>query len=321
MGQPVDWQPNASLATLQKRAQLLQNIRAFFADRAVLEVDTPALSQFSVAAAQLHPVIAQLNDQHFYLQTSPEYAMKRLLAAGSGSIYQLGKAFRDGERGRLHNPEFMMLEWYRVDWSLTQLLDEVCALLQSCAQTPALTQADYGQLFEQHVGLNPHTATLEQLQQAAAQLLGKIDTDLLRADLQALLFNHHVEPTLGQDAPIAVMHFPEEQAELARLIQPANQPYLIAERAEIYWQGIELANGYQELTSADELQSRWQQRQQEFPHPHPDWPTRQDPRLLAALNHGLPDCAGIALGVDRLLMLMLGETQVDRVVSFAMERA
>ncbi len=317
----ADWLPNASLQALQERAQLIHKLRTFFNERQVLEVDTPLLSQYSVAAAQLQPVIAHLHDQSHYLQTSPEYSMKRLLAAGSGCIYQLGKAFRHGERGRLHNPEFTLLEWYRVGWTLAQLLDEVSTLLQECAKTPALVQANYGELFIRHIGFNPHLATLGQLQHACKTILGKHDTELIRADLQALLFNHYVEPTLGFDAPIAVINFPEEQAELARLIQPPDMPYRIAERAEIYWQGIELANGYQELTDASELQRRWQQRAQECPHPHPDWSARQDPRLIAALQHGLPQCAGIALGVDRLLMLILGESHLDKVLSFAVEQA
>jgi lysyl-tRNA synthetase class 2 len=317
----TNWLPNATHDTLQRRAQLLNKLRDFFYQRQVQEVDTPLLSQFSVAAAQLQPVIAHLHDTPHYLQTSPEYAMKRLLAAGSGCIYQLGKAFRHGERGRLHNPEFTMLEWYRVDHTLAQLLTEVSALLQTCADTPALTQADYGQLFIQHIGLNPHTATLTQLQQACIPILSKQDHELPRADLQALLFNHYVESKLGHDAPIAVIHFPEEQAELATLTQARNQAYPVAERAEIYWRGIELANGYQELNDADELQQRWLQKEREFPQPHPNWTARKDPRLLAALQHGLPPCAGIALGVDRLLMLMLGKSQVDDVLSFAIERA
>lgn len=317
----LNWLPTASVHTLKQRAQLLKQLRDFFCHRQVLEVDTPLLSQYSVAAAQLQPVIAHLHDIAHYLQTSPEYAMKRLLAAGSGCIYQLGKAFRHGERGRLHNPEFTLLEWYRVDWSLAQLLAEVCDLLQTCANTQAMTQADYGQLFMQHVGVNPHTATLPQLQQACVPILGKTDQQLARADLQALLFNHYVENKLGHDAPVAVIGFPAEQAELAALTQNNDCAYPIAERAEIYWQGIELANGYQELTDADALQQRWQQRQQECPHPHPHWPARQDPRLIAALQHGLPRCAGIALGVDRLLMLMLKASQLDQVLSFAIEQA
>ena len=317
----MNWLPNAAIDTLKHRAQLLRQLRGFFYQRHVFEVDTPLLSQYSVAAAQLQPVIAHLHDIPHYLQTSPEYAMKRLLAAGSGCIYQLGKVFRHGERGRLHNPEFTLLEWYRVDWTLQQLLAEVSTLLQTCANTHALTQADYGQLFMQHVGLNPHTAPLAQLQQACIPILGKADHELARADLQALLFNHYVENKLGHDAPVAVIHFPEDQAELATLTQGNDCAYSVAERAEIYWQGIELANGYQELTDADALQRRWQQRQQECPHPHPPWHARQDPRLIAALQHSLPRCAGIALGVDRLLMLMLKKSKVDEVMSFAIEQA
>lgn len=327
----AEWSPSANIATLQQRARLLQQVRSFFMQRQVLEVETPLLGRHSVAAALLQPVLAYVNNQAHYLQTSPEYAMKRLLAAGSGSIYQLAKTFRDNELGRLHNPEFTLLEWYRVEWSLSDLLEEVGELLQqlfnifglpsALSASPALEQADYAELFFQAIHVNPHTAALSELQDRSAELLGKIDPQLSRADLQALLFNHWVEPHLGKTAPIAVRYFPIEQAELASLIISPHHNCPVADRAEIYWRGIELANGYQELTDEQELKQRWQQRAFENPQVTPSWSARQDPRLLAALEQGLPRCAGIALGIDRLLMLLLGKSQIKEVLSFGMDRA
>ena len=310
---------------LAARAALNAQIRSFFAARGVLEVETPLLCHASGTDPNLHPVTAayqpypQAAAQTLYLQTSPEFAMKRLLCAGSGAIYQLGKAFRNGESGGRHNPEFTMLEWYRPGISLTQLMDEVEALLKLVLPACGVVQRlSYRQLFQQVLQIDPHTLPLTQLQTLT---LAKVSVTPSAASSRAacldLLYGHVIEPTLQN--PVFVYHYPAEQAALARVIND-EQGQPVALRFELVMKGMELANGYDELVDAQEQARRFaadqQLRQlQQLP------PIAADQNLLAALAAGMPACAGVALGVDRLLMLQTGASHIDEVLAFPLARA
>jgi len=320
------WQPTASLAALRARAELNAKIRAYFASQNVLEVETPLLA----AAATLDPNIEPLQtvcsavNHPLYLQTSPEYAMKRLLAAGSGSIYQLGKAFRDDACARRHNPEFTLLEWYRVDFDWRELVDDVAAITRLSLGDLPLTLISYGDLFEQHLDINPHRAAADELANIARDIF---DLGFETADRDTwlnLLFAAVIEPTLGFDENgekelCIVFDYPASQAALARIVDDANGD-CVAQRFEVFVNGMELANGYQELTDANEQRQRFTQEQQlrgEKGLPMRD----SDARLIAALENGLPSCSGIALGVDRLLMLQLGVESIEQVLAFSTQNA
>jgi lysyl-tRNA synthetase class 2 len=308
---------------MRRRADLLARLRRFFAARGVLEVETPLLSVATVPDLHLHSLSCRLDapgaPRRLYLQTSPEFAMKRLLAAGSGAIYQICKAFRDGEAGAAHNPEFTMLEWYRPGLDHHALMDEVDALLADVLGTPPAARQTYAGAFERALGIDPHRASPTELRQAAAaggvELAGAEPED---ADgWLYLLMSHLVEPGLGRGRPSFVYDFPASQAALAR-VRPGDPP--LAERFEVYCEGVELANGFHELTRADEQRRRFEA----------DLARRRsagrdavpiDERLLAALAAGLPDCAGVALGVDRLLMLAAGVRDLRQVISFPIDRA
>ncbi|RUO63780.1 elongation factor P--(R)-beta-lysine ligase [Pseudidiomarina insulisalsae] len=317
------WQPSADLATLRARAALLAKVREFFAARQVLEVDTPLLAQYGVTDPHLENLTVRLSPQGplYYLQTSPEYAMKRLLAAGSGSIYQLGKVFRSDEQSRRHNPEFTMLEWYREGFSVADLLDEIDQLLQTTVDAKPLKQQRYQDLFVEKLGVDP--LAVDAVAQLKRVLLTKpelADWATAEDDLDTLLdgtMAFLIEPTLPHDTPLAVTHYPASQAALAML--DPEQPE-VALRFEVFYRGVELANGYQELTDAGEQARRFvqdNQRRAQLGKPGRDG----DLRLLAALQHGLPNCAGVALGFDRLLMAWLAREHISQVLPFAIDRA
>ena len=320
----MNWRPSADLATLQERARILAGIRAFFAARGVWEVETPILCRVPVTDPQLENLSTRfIGPGHaeglmLYLHTSPEYAMKRLLAAGSGPIYQISKVFRQGEAGRRHNPEFSMLEWYRPGWDHHRLMDEVEALVAPILGLQGTAQRlDYRQAFIEHVGIDPLITDVPALR-ACAECLGitGIDMGEERDAWLDLILSHHIEPKLGQDGLCFLQHYPASQAVLARL--HPDDPR-VAERFELYYRGIELANGFHELSDADEQRRRFEQdlesrRAQGLPE------VPIDEALLAALTHGLPDCAGVALGLDRLIMLALGKTHISEVLAFDFER-
>jgi len=303
-----NWQPTASLPNLKLRAEILANIHQFFADRGVLEVDTPLLSAATVTDPHLHSLVTTKN---LYLQTSPEFAMKRLLAAGSGPIYQICKAFRDDEQGRQHNPEFTMMEWYRPGFNLQDLMRETDELLQCVLNFPPAEKLTYQQAFEKYLDINPHTAELSELKKRAKDIVGFTDD---RDSLLQLLMSQHVEPNLTHTF---IYDFPASQAALAR-IRPGNPP--VAERVEVYINGMELANGFYELTDAHEQKQRFlndleQRKKLGYPAvPH-------DEHLIAALAHGLPNCSGIALGIDRLIMIAAKTNNIADVLSFPIDRA
>lgn len=314
------WSPTTTMDALKQRAQILTAIRAFFAERHVLEVETPLWSQAGVTAPYLASMTSLYHPPGMkaiqgFLQTSPEYAMKRLLTAGSGCIYQITKAFRDGELGRFHNPEFTLLEWYRIGFDHLQLLTEVITLIQTVAKAPDPLILSYADAFQQACHIDVHVATLADLQVLLAT--HRLDTiegiDLSDRDLcLQLLMSEVVEKQFVPDQLTVILDFPASQAALARVL-PGNPP--VAARFEIYWHGVELANGFYELTDAQEQRARFQA---DLAKRHllglPSVPI--DERLLAALEQGLPDCAGVALGLDRLVMCAIGAKALREVIAF-----
>lgn len=310
----IDWQPTATLEVLHERANLLARIRSFFAAAGVLEVDTPLLGLYGVTEPNIDTVEARVCGTVQHLQSSPEYFMKRLLAAGSGPIYSLGKVFRDGEKGRRHNPEFTLLEWYRPGWDETRLITEVeelCASLSAHWRHPR--RMTYREVFFNATGFDPHSADLDLLRQIAARYCSGDWREESRATCLDLLFSLVVEPTLHTGV-VTVTDYPACQAALARLTEDA-EGALVARRFEVFIDGVELGNGYFELTDAVEQRRRFEADiavRSAAGKPHRD----ADPLLLAALEAGLPECAGVAMGVDRLLMRLLDLDDIRKVIPF-----
>ena len=313
-----DWRPTAPIAALRRRAEILSSIRAFFAARGVLEVETPLLSAATVTDVHLHSLAATTADGgRRYLQTSPEFHMKRLLAAGSGPIFQLGRAVRDGESGRRHNLEFTMLEWYRPGFDHHRLMNEVDELLGAILGTPHAERLTYRGAFLRHAGVDPFAAPIEELRSAVLRS-GVADPGLDDRDgLLSLLVGAVVEPRLGRGRPSFLYDYPASQAALAR-IRPGDPP--VAERFEVYVDGVELANGFHELADAAEQRARFEADLADRRRSGLEEPP-VDERLLAALAAGLPDCAGVALGVDRLVMIALGAADIAEVIAFPADRA
>lgn len=327
MTHSTDWQPSADIETLKRRAQLLADVRRFFAERHVLEVETPVLSQAAPTATYLDSFSTLyqprgLKPTAYYLQTSPEFAMKRLLAAGSGDIYQIAKVFRHGELGRLHNPEFTMLEWYRPALGYQALMFEVDNLLQEVAGLPAAISMTYHDVFKQYLDVDIEVLNSGSLQEIALSNIAglPLDWQCERDGWLELLMSEVIEPQLAALAvPVIVFDFPASQAQLAKVYQ--NQAgHHVAARFEVYAGGLELANGYDECQDAGELRCRFekdnQQRLAENKQPMPI-----DEHLLAAMTAGLPACTGVALGLDRLLLLMTGRQQLSDVISFGFQRS
>jgi lysyl-tRNA synthetase class 2 len=324
------WHPGADLATLRLRAELLARIRAFFAARGVLEAETPVLS----AAAITDPHLASfgtlysgpgpLYGRTLYLHTSPEFPMKRLLAAGSGCIYQIARVFRDGEAGRRHNPEFTLLEWYRVGFDHHRLMGEVAELVSELlAGKLALAEPErlsYRELFQRHLGLDPHRTSAPALAACAERQNVPIPPGMPADDPDPwldLLLTHCIEPELGPGRLTFVYDYPASQAALARL-RPGDPP--VGERFELYINGLELANGFHELGDPGEQRRRFElENAARRTLGLPVMPI--DEHLLAALESGLPDCAGVALGFDRLLMLAAGKKSLAEVLAFPLDRA
>ncbi len=315
----IPWESGSTAARLRQRADMLQRLRAFFAARGIWEVETPLLSRAAATDVYIQSIPVSLGaaqGEQFYLQTSPEYAMKRLLAQGAGPIYQICKAFRDAEVSSRHNPEFTLLEWYRPGFELQQLMDEVAELVQGLFDTGPVVQRSYQELFEAELSINPHTVALAELEQLLRSESEIGSTDLSKTDCLQLLMSYRIEPRLP-DACF-VYDYPVEQAALARVENNADGQ-AVARRFEFYCQGMELANGYQELTDAQEQRRRFAADiAQRSRLGLPTYPI--DENLLAALDHGLPDCAGVALGLDRLFMLLCGEREIDRAMSFSLSR-
>ena len=314
----TSFKPTASVEAIKARAILYQQIRQFFATRHVLEVETPILSQAAVTDIHLASITASrhINAQHQigYLQTSPEFAMKRLVASGLGSIYQICKVFRDDEHGRKHNSEFSMLEWYRPDFSLLELMQEVSDLLSVVLHQKIEPKIlSYKQAFLHRLDINPLSADITTLKNTAQRLGLTIDLGEDRLAWLDLLFSHVVEPSLGFEYPVYLTDFPSEMASLAK-IKIDEDGFQVAARFELYINGLELANAYDELADSTEQSRRFSsdnsERQQRGLAVVP-----VDQHLIAALDH-FPPCAGIALGLDRLLMVILETTRIDQVISF-----
>ena len=323
MFEQTQWQPSASIKNLLTRAKLIEEIRRFFTDRGLLEVETPVLSEFGVTDVHLATFstkfISPFGEQSktLWLSTSPEYHMKRLLAAGSGPIFQIGKVFRNEEAGNRHNPEFTMLEWYRPHFDMYRLINEVDDLLQQILECPPAESMSYQFAFQQYVGLDPLSAEMSELVEKAKkhQLMGAENES--RDTLLQFLFSAVVEPQIGQEAPIVVYHFPASQAALAQI---SSEDLRVAERFEFYYKGLELANGFHELSDAREQLRRFQQ--DNLQREKMGLPVRAiDKRLLSALQAGIPNCSGVALGVDRLLMIAMGAEHIKEVISFAIDNA
>jgi len=317
----IDFKPTCDIQALKARAKLYRQIRQFFIERDVLEVETPILSQAGVTDVHLASVQAQRHvhgkKQTHYLQTSPEFAMKRLLASGSGAVYQICKVFRDDEHGRKHNSEFTMLEWYRPQFSLKDLMLEVTDLLNVVLAERfgevRPTVLSYKHAFIDRLDLNPLQATLQQLKDVAHRVGLNLDLGDDRLAYIDLLFSHMVEPSLGFDTPVFLTDFPPELASLAKT-KLDEDGELVAARFELYIEGLELANAYDELIDAEVLRSRFQadntEREKLGLHVMPI-----DEYLLAALPN-MSDCAGIALGIDRLLMVVMNQMKLEKVITF-----
>ena len=309
-----------TLAVLKRRAELLAAARHFFAQRQVMEVTTPILAPAGSTDPHLDSFTTYLEGgsstkRLLYLQTSPEFYMKRLLAAGSGDIYQLGPCFRNGELSQRHNPEFLMLEWYRLGWDLTRLEEECCALVNQLLGPASYTRLSYRQAFINYVGLDPFQTSLAQLRHTCAEVSG-INAALLDQDgCLDLLLSHQLEPALKRLGRVLVYDFPASQAALAKIRTDAygNQ---VASRFELYIDGLELANAYQELTSASEQAARFAaDNQQRRALGKPE--VAVDQQLIAALTQGLPECSGIALGFERLIMLACQAPNLAAVQTFS----
>ncbi|ABI56039.1 EF-P lysine aminoacylase EpmA [Alkalilimnicola ehrlichii MLHE-1] len=313
----TDWRPTAGLAALRRRAALIRRIRVFFDRRGLLEVETPLMATAPAMDPNLDSLAVSRPDGcPAWLQTSPEYAMKRLLAAGSGDIWQLTRAFRGSERGRLHNPEFTLLEWYRVGWDHHALMQEVAELAAELAGERPVEHWTYRDAFQHFAGLDPFQAPLDVLRARGGD---KGLTAALGEDRDAwldLILSREVAPRLGRGRLSFLTDFPASQAALARL-RPGDPP--VAERFELFMEGMEIANGYHELADPAEQRRRFRAEQQARDARGERLPV--DQRLLAALEAGLPPCAGVALGVDRLVMVALGAECIDAVWAFPDERA
>jgi elongation factor P--(R)-beta-lysine ligase len=319
-----DWRPGICLADLSARARMMREIRHFFEQREVMEVDTPSLSAYPAIDANIEPVtvLRRRTGKTQYLITSPEFHMKRLLCAGAGSIFQLCHAFREDEVGRLHNPEFTILEWYRVGWDHRQLMMEVDQLVGDLLGTRPAEYVAYRSLFEHWFGIDPLTMSVADFRGCCERwgLSPPSDLELSAArrdDRLNFLMGAFIEPRLGADRPVFVTDFPATQAALAR-IHPEDSRLCL--RFELFFQGMELANGFMELADpalqvdrfAGENAVRNRSGRSVLP---------VDLRLIEALRNGLPDCAGVALGVDRVLMLRLNRSSIDEVLCFAGTRA
>jgi len=323
----MSWQPTLTWEYAQKRAQVIQQIRLFFQKRNVVEVETPVLSQGTVTDMHLEALSCRYNffndssiEQvtNLYLQTSPEFHMKRLLASGYGCIFQIAKAFRHEEAGRFHNPEFTLLEWYRLGFDHFTLMKEVAELLKTVLSCEEPTKITYQQLFMDSLKIDPLIAKRSELLSLIGDH-GKLSDWLsIEQDNDILLqfiFSEIIEPNIGNEAPCFVYNFPNSQASLAKT---CSEDARVAERFECYYQGVELVNGFNELTDAGIQLERFQEDNSKRKQLSlPEKPI--DKNFIEALSNGLPQCAGVALGVDRLIMLALKVNHIKKVVSFPIE--
>jgi len=320
---PENWQPSASLGILKLRADKLRSTRAFFFDNGCLEVETPCLSNSIAAEQHIEPFKFTFQNEQYYLQTSPELAMKRLLASGSGAIYQLANVFRTAETGCLHNPEFKLLEWYQPDWTYVQLMQQVDEFVRLIIGTEIILQQteyfSYQYVFQKYVNVDPFADSQARLVKAVHEAGVNLTGIALESRDQwlDLLFSHVIQPRLPKDTPVFIHEFPVSQAALAEIKESDNDKTPnVALRFELIINGIELANGFQELRNAKEQLRRFElvnenriEQQQS--------PLDIDLKFIAALKQGLPKCAGVAVGFDRLMMLALNKENIQDVMAFA----
>ncbi len=325
-----DFRPTATLESLKARAELLQRIHAFFQTRDFIHVETPLVSRDTVVDRHIEPVTLKRSafhpgnlfaDSNVFLQTSPEFAMKRLLAAGANAIYQICKAFRQGESGSRHNPEFTMLEWYRTGDDYQSGIDLLADFAEAVLGRGRPKTITYRQAFLDHANVDPFSASIPQLIQACQSNNVPYEPGDApeRADLLNVLLSEVIEPNISTTLPHIIFDWPADQAALAKT-RTNEQGIEVAERFELYAQGLELANGYHELLDADELQRRTTQvNQQRIDDGKPGLPSGS--HLLSAMRHGLPGCSGVAVGVDRLAMVVLEKNSIDEVIAFPFSKA
>lgn len=294
---------------LQHRADVLSKIRTFFAEHYILEVETPLLNPYTVTS----PHIQSITANNFYLQTSPEYAMKRLLSEGSGSIYQICKAFRLEESGRWHAPEFTMLEWYRLEYDHHDLMGELSALLKTLGLSTMPEKYSYFECFQKYCDLDPFSLTPKagfeyaQSQNISLEYSDEQDTDFWLN----IIMSHCIEPQLGIEQPVFIYDYPESQKALAKIRREKNKP-AVAERFELYINRVEIANGFHELTCPKEQRARFLEDNQvrkslNLPEIELDTP------FLKALEHGLPECSGVAVGLDRLMAVLINAKSLEEI--------
>ncbi|VFP88133.1 elongation factor P--(R)-beta-lysine ligase [Candidatus Erwinia haradaeae] len=321
------WRPSASLVNLFHRAKIIAKIRRFFYDREILEVETPAMSQFTVTDINISSFetcffkpenLYHTDSLKLWLTTSPEYHMKRLLAAGSGPIYQLCRSFRNQECGRYHNPEFTILEWYQPNYDMYRLMNEVNDLLKTILYDPIVETYSYQEIFLRYLDLDPLAADNSQLRIAAEKLGLKnlTQNEKNRDTILQLLFINGVEKEISTEKLVFIYNFPATQAALAVLSKEDDR---VAERFEVYFKGVELANGFCELTDANEQRQRFERDN----HKRYSSGLSQKPidtYFLSALAHGMPESSGVALGVDRLVMLALKAENLSDVIAFSVDR-
>jgi len=317
MNPTENWRPTATADQLRARARLLRDIREYFSGQAVMEVETPLIS----SAGNPDPEIESIKTADgSYLRTSPEFPLKRLLAAGSGDIFEMGRVFRAGESGRSHNPEFTLLEWYRNGFSYHRLMEEVAALVRHCGRGKfdhwPEQKLSYQQLFLDSLDLDPFKASQQELC-AKANECGIDDIELDRRQWLDLLISVVIQAELPKNQLTFVYDFPADQAALSR-VRPGDPP--IAERFELYLGRTELANGYQELSDGQEQRRRFEAENTQREN-RGQASCEVDHHLLEALENGMPECAGVALGVDRLLMAIVGAKSIDEVTAFPFSRA
>ncbi|MGP1939471.1 MAG: elongation factor P--(R)-beta-lysine ligase [Arsenophonus sp. ET-DL9-MAG3] len=326
MSDIVKWQPNLSINNLVKRSKIIAKIRLFFSNRNIIEVETPILSKFTVTDIHILPFETEFiapivtDNSKLYMITSPEYHMKRLLAAGSGPIYQIIKSFRNRENGRYHNPEFTILEWYRPNYDMHQLIDEVDDFLQQILNCKPIKRMSYQEAFQAYLNIDPLSLKLKkkQLYKEVIKLgLNNAKKEENKDTLLQFLFTIGVEPNLDKDKPTVIYHFPSSQAALAKINKKDQR---VAERFEIFFKNIELANGFHELTNSIEQRNR-------FEHDNKirkkmGLPVQLlDEYLLSSLDKITQNCSGVALGIDRLVMLALNAKKISDVISFSIEKA
>lgn len=321
MGVSSHWKPTATIATLKERARILKKIRAFFDIREITEVETPLLSEFSIT----DPAIEAMSVRYFcaakqhtgFLQSSPEFAMKRLLAAGMGDCYQISHVFRSDETGRLHNPEFTLLEWYRLGFDDKKLMTEIDIFLQTILKTDPAEKISYQSLFEKHLKLDPLDSNYKMVKSCAEKYTSIVSDLATKEAYLQLLFCEIIEPKIGTKVPCFVTDFPAEQASLARINAEDKR---VSCRFELYFKGIELGNGFYELNNANEQYERFLQDNYNRKKSGQS-EISIDKRFIEALEAGLPDCAGVAIGIDRLILLACDLKSIDEVMAFTISNA